>query len=164
MANNSVCDIVIKQERPDYENNDCEARVLLPAIELNENVLVKAEAIHKSDEEEEDDDNFIPDIDVTKFLQEDHVFTTSSSTEEFNKRIFPKKGDKVVKIMKRNQILAKQSIHRKVSRTIQKDRKKKDRKVELERERRRELTELYDELQYWVEVGDSDADYQDRKR
>ena len=66
--------------------------------------------------------------------------------------------------MKRNQILAKQSIHRKVSRTIQKDRKKKDRKVELERERRRELTELYDELQYWVEVGDSDADYQDRKR
>ena len=85
MANNSVCDTAIKQERPDYENNDGEAGVLLPAMELNENVLVKEEPIGKSDEEEEDDDNFIPDIDVTKFLQEDHVFTTSSSTEEFNK-------------------------------------------------------------------------------
>ena len=148
-------------------------------IRVGETYSIKDEPF---DEEEAvdplDEDNYIPDIDVSQFLQQ-NIVTVTHQDPEFDKRIFPQKSKKSYGPQSDHAIGTKERKFinqvRNIGIPVRKDgiidpRKhrayhvtpkssqtaKRARKVELERERRAELTQLYDRLQYWTEADDAE--------
>ena len=150
------------------------------AIRVGETYSIKNEPF---DEEEavdplDQEDNYIPDIDVSQFLQQ-NIVTVTHQDSEFDKRIFPQKSKKSYGPQSDHAIGTKERKFinqvRNIGIPVRKDeiidpRKhrayhvtpkssqtaKRARKVELERERRAELTQLYDRLQYWTEADDAE--------
>ena len=149
-------------------------------IRVGETYSIKDEPF---DEEEavdplDEEDNYIPDIDVSQFLQQ-NIVTVTYKDPEFGKRIFPQKSKKSYGPQSDHAIGTKERKFinqvRNIGIPVRKDgildpRKhrayhvtpkssqtaKRARKVELERERRAELTQLYDRLQYWTEADDAE--------
>ena len=149
-------------------------------IRVGETYSIKDEPF---DEEEavdplDEEDNYIPDIDVSQFLQQ-NIVTVTHKDPEFDKRIFPQKSKKSYGPQSDHAIGTKERKFinqvRNIGIPVRKDgildpRKhrayhvtpkssqtaKRARKVELERERRAELTQLYDRLQYWTEADDAE--------
>ena len=125
--------VVIKQEiEDDYDEDDSLMVDVsdMVQVEMHEDVVIKSE----------------------KNEQNVNKLTESDYSTLFNKRIFPVKQIKPAtngiprKIVLKNKFISEQHKIKQA---------KRRRKVELERERRRELTELYDELLFWTEGGAS---------
>ena len=146
----------IKTEKPDHSDEDSSIRV-------GETFSIKDEPF---DEEEAvdplDEDSYVPDIDVSQFLQQDIVTVTSRSSE-FDKRIFPQKGKRAYEslspvVTTERKLIRQIRNYNKSDHQKQKSSQtaKRARKVALERERRAELTQLYDRLQYWTEGDDAE--------
>lgn len=149
----------IKTEKPDHNDEESPLRVG-ETFSIKDEPFDEEEAVDPLDEE----DNYVPDIDVSQFLQQDIVTVTSRSSE-FDKRIFPQKGkrsheslspvvtteEKLIRHIRIKNHQIKDYQRQKSSQTA-----KRARKVALERERRAELTQLYDRLQYWTEADDAE--------
>lgn len=149
-------DVPIKTEKPD-ENS---------TIRVAETFSIKNEPLDGDEDEDEAvdpldaEDDHVPDIDVSQFLQQNIV---TPRNLEFDKRIFPQKSKKSYDPIS-DAIGSKERTfpnqNRNYNLALQKQKSsltaKRARKVELERERRAELTLLYDRLQYWTEVDDAE--------
>ena len=157
--------VAIKTEMPD-EDQVLSNRVAETFSVKQEPVAIEEEAVDPLEEDEEE--SFLPDIDVSQFLLQNIV--TPRSTE-FDKRIFPRKGirncsrepkisrfgvDKIPVVGQAERINLDINFTREPKQQKTSQNAKRARKVELERERRFELTQLYDRLQYWTEVDDEE--------
>ena len=150
---NVVQDVLIKTEKPDDENSTIR---VAETFSIKNEPLDEDEAVDPLDAE----DDHVPDIDVSQFLQQNIV---TPRNLEFDKRIFPKKSKNSYDLISdaiglKERTFPKQN--RNYNLALQKQKScltaKRARKVELERERRAELTLLYDRLQYWTEVDDAE--------
>ena len=147
----------IKTEKPDHNDEESSIRVG-ETFSIKDEPFDEEEAVDPLDEE----DNYVPDIDVSQFLQQD-IVTVSSRNTDFDKRIFPQKGKKSFDslspvVTTERKLIRKIRNYNKSYHPTQKSSQtaKRARKVALERERRAELTQLYDRLQYWTEAEDAE--------
>ena len=147
-----VQEVPIKIEKPD----EYSAIRVAETFSIKNEPLDEDEAVDPLDAE----DDHVPDIDVSQFLQQNIV---TPRNLEFDKRIFPQKSKRsydtisaAVRAQDRtfpNQSKNFNLVHQKQKSSLT---AKRARKVELERERRAELTLLYDRLQYWTEMDDAE--------
>ena len=135
--------VTIKTEKEDYDEEspmvDMESLV---KVEMTEDVVVNdVNALITNFNKEFEDDQ----------IQDEEANIISAANPlalvDFDKTIFPSK-EKRLAIRNKSTIISKHPVAKLKCLEYKEERKK--RKVELERERRRELTELYDELQFQV--------------
>ena len=150
--NNLTVNVTVKKEKEDYDEDspivDMEALV---KVEMTEDVVANNinSLITNFNQE------FGDDLQANEEANISHA-SNPLALSDFDKTIFPSKEKRLAIIRNKSTVIStgystlisKGPVEHDFLRKDREQRKK--RKVELERERRRELTELYDELQFQV--------------